>query len=501
MMRVLLISLQSNLDTIGLKYLHSYLLDHGMESRILFLPGFSKEGIDPILEHISDFDPGSIGISLMSREFEDAALLTDSIKDRFPSTPVIWGGIHPMVDPEGSLKHTDYVIRGEGEEALLRLARRLENGEGVEDSPNLALVRDGEVKMNPLCPLIRDLDTLSFPQHFPSNAFVQHKGKVKPLSGKLFARYSRYSGRFLSLTTTRGCPFSCAYCCNSFFQKLYGEKSIRKRSVGDVIEELRQAKDECSDIVFLDIQDDCFLSYDLEWLKEFARSYKKEIGWKFVCRSTPAHMNEEKVRVLKEAGLSWIMIGLQSGSARVEREIYNRKVSNRLFLETTELVHKYDIAGYYDVILDNPYEREEETEQTLEVLLKIPKPFQLQIFSLCFFQGTEIYQRAKRDGITIEDPSKKDYLRYTPSDLNKLVRLTPLYPKRFIQRLLRRRKKKGTKTLIKALYPPSVIFLEPITWFWLTKKSQDNSLIKAVKITTSLLKFGFNRMIMRRYGY
>ena len=50
-----------------------------------------------------------------------------------------------------------------------------------------------------------------------------------------------------------------------------------------------------SGIVYINIQDDNFFSYDLRWMKSFADASKREIKKKIVCRTTPAHLNEEKI--------------------------------------------------------------------------------------------------------------------------------------------------------------------------------------------------------------
>ena len=54
-------------------------------------------------------------------------------------------------------------------------------------------------------------------------------------------------------------------------------------------------------------------------------------------------------------------------------------------------MRKYGISGYYDVILDNPFETEEDALETVRVLQNVRKPFQLQLFSLTFYKGTEIF--------------------------------------------------------------------------------------------------------------
>jgi len=127
-----------------------------------------------------------------------------------------------------------------------------------------------------------------------------------------------------------------------------------------VISELRSVVEEFPDLILVNIHDDCFLAQSKEWHQEFVNDYKKWIDRPFIVRSTPLHLTEEKIKILKEAGLAWVTMGLQSGSEKINKGIFKRNVSNKQFLEATCLLKKYNVSGYYDVILDNPFEEEED---------------------------------------------------------------------------------------------------------------------------------------------
>jgi hypothetical protein len=64
--------------------------------------------------------------------------------------------------------------------------------------------------------------------------------------------------------------------------------------------------------------------------------------------------------------------------------------------------------------MDNPYETLDDQLETARLLSRLPKPFRLSTFSLTFFPGTELYDRAHADGIVrddVEDVYKKCYLK------------------------------------------------------------------------------------------
>jgi hypothetical protein len=92
---------------------------------------------------------------------------------------------------------------------------------------------------------------------------------------------------------------------------------------------------------------------------------------------------------------------------RVMHEVYRRARSKKQILRTFEVLHKFTdriTPPSYDLLLDNPWETEEEQMETLRMLLGIPKPFRLTLYSLTFFPGTELYERARGEGAGDQRP-------------------------------------------------------------------------------------------------
>ena len=191
-------------------------------------------------------------------------------------------------------------------------------------------------------------------------------------------------------------------------------------------------------------------------------------------------------------------MGLQTGSERTNKEIYKRFVPNEKFIEACKIVDKYNLPGYYDVIVDNPYENEHDLIETARVLLKIPKPYSLSIFSLCFYQGTELYERAVKDGINFDNPLEKNFLKYKHKYMNDVIRLAPLLPRYFIIYLIRNRRNFLGNFLLALSYYPSIFILEPVLLFRLTAKSFNYDIIKTLKMTISFSKTAFRKLFLRQ---
>ncbi|MCK4827182.1 B12-binding domain-containing radical SAM protein, partial [bacterium] len=349
-MNIAIISFQDNTDIIGAKYIHSFLIEHNYKSHLILQPHPDAKSDITILQFIEEHNIQLVGISLMSSEFFRASRFAKELKSRFNSIPLVFGGIHATIAPDECLSVGDFAVRGEGEHSFLALIRCLEENKDYHDITGICFKKNDTVHANPLSDLEQNIDTFPFPQHRPQNMYVVHKDKLTLMDQKLFNVYSRYNGTFPNIITTRGCPYSCTYCCNSAYKDLYGSSynRVRKRSVESVISECLEIIGQNKNCLSLNIQDDCFLTYPKECIDDFSEQYRNKIKLPLIIRTTPKHITKEKLAAVKKAGLAVVMIGLQTGSDRVNKEIYKRKVTSTNFLAATKLVKDAGLCGYYD---------------------------------------------------------------------------------------------------------------------------------------------------------
>ena len=429
-MKICLISPYESVSSYGLRLLSSILKKNGHQVTSLFLGlNFVNESIPPESHaEIAKFACGSqlIGISLSSNYYRISIDLTRILKERCPQIPVLWGGIHPTIEPDECIKFCDMVCIGEAEEAIKELAQRMDAGQPCTDTRNFFFKQsDGSVIKNPLRPLVKDLDSLPLPDYSNQEQYILQDGKLIPSTHELLNE--NLSGQYLTLAS-RGCVNSCAYCCNSFLKELYkGDRWFRKRSIENVLEECFWVKDNLPWVTEILFDDDAFMARGLDELKTFVEAYKKRVGIPFfVTGVTPRMLSEEKLQTLIDGGMKRIRVGVQTASDRVNFDIYKRRISQKEALEAFKIVgrHIKDFRRtHYDFIVDNPWETEEEQLETLRFLLKIPRPWAINICSLTFYPGVELYERALKEGL-IKDKFKtiydKNFHLYRPSYVNKM---------------------------------------------------------------------------------
>jgi radical SAM superfamily enzyme YgiQ (UPF0313 family) len=97
-------------------------------------------------------------------------------------------------------------------------------------------------------------------------------------------------------------------------------------------------------------------------------------------------------------GIAYITMGVQSGSDRINYEVFDRRTERKRVLAAMELIAKHDILANYDIITNNPYETDEDRMQTLTLLANIPGRFNLHMGKLAWFPGTTISVRAASEG-------------------------------------------------------------------------------------------------------
>lgn len=475
-MKVLLISPYSDISSMGLRSISACLKRAGHNTRMIFLPypypetartvDFQHRYTAKILDGVASLaqDVDLIGISLMTNYFTMAEDLTVHLHAT-AKAPIIWGGIHPSVRPDECLELADMICICEGEQAVVELANRITMGENLEDVQNIWLKRDGVIIKNPLRPVLSDLDILPYFDYDFDDHYVLEKesGDLLKLDKDLLHVFltrekptKARAALFYQTIASRGCPYGCTFCCWSALKRQYKlPKDIRRRSNQHIIGELQWVRRELPYIKEITFSDDSFFAATVEEAEEFRDLYKKHVGLPFQCLAEPRTITKEKMELFTDAGMANIQIGVQTGSDRVKK-MYGRPQTNDEIISMGRLIKQFIPKvrpPIYDFILDNPWETIDDQLATFELLLQIPRPYFLQLFSLVFFPGTAIYDRAKQEG-RIKDDRKEIYdLQYNTRKITYVNLLFSLFSRSIPTSVMRLLTK---PSIVKTLNRPSV---------------------------------------------
>lgn len=330
---------------------------------------------------ICELEPDIIAFSATTGSHNWVCDTAERIKP-FLKSKIILGGSHATFFPEVIYKKgVDIICRGEGEHAIVELLEKLSKKEPVKDIKNFWVKENGEIYKNDLRPLIQNLDSLPF------------------FDRSLYNRYSDlklYYEHHMFVMTSRGCPFNCSYCFNISMRQLYPRQTyIRKRSVDNVISELKEIKNnyQPTGIQFLD---DIFI-LDHDWLEQFCEVYKKEIGLPFTCIGHVNYINRRVAAILKNAGCLTIKMGLEAGNNHLRRNILNRNISKEKIYEACRIIKEENLDLLLFNMMGFPGSSLKEEFETVDMNLKI-KPE----YALCFmanpYPGTGLTEYAIKNG-------------------------------------------------------------------------------------------------------
>jgi len=310
-----------------------------------------------VVDDVTTTQPELLAITCRTTIFPILLEIMPSLRKALPNLPVIIGGYHPTLDPQGVAREGsglfDYICVGEGEGAMLELAEALNRGKGGERIRNLWVDKGkGNWQINPVRPLIENLDELPLPDL------------------ALFDYRSLYDLRMNTapVMVSRGCPYRCTYCCNHQLRLVYPNqhKYVRFRSPERAIEYIRNILDNYSQVKYINFMDN-ILPLKPAWVEEFMVKYTQGVGLPFVCRYHAKVSDPEVIYKLAKAGCYQIHFGVESGNDFLRNEILNRKVKKETIIQAFDACHQAGIATLSYNMVGLPYEDKAKFLETVKL--------------------------------------------------------------------------------------------------------------------------------------
>lgn len=445
--RVALVTFENEIAW-GVRSIAELLRSRGVDVPLYFLERYTNipHGVPEMTLNcfLEDFAPRSgdvVGISFTTPHLETARTLAGKVKGR--GALVVVGGIHPTILPGDCTPFADYVIRGAGEDAMLALLEALES----ENPPDKGVFYKGdEFWFN------EDVTQLPYPRYGDEADNIIVGGRLSrtykvPRRIGPITRYQTF--------TSFGCPYSCTYCVNPLLHvlsKRYGKKFLRRRSIESVIAELRHVKDRIDTVSF---EDEDFL-IDTDRAMALLDLYQKEINLPFSCLITPSTLKLESLdrlaRRLREAKCVSIAIGLQSASPRTAK-LFRRPFDLDWLQKVAQAFSRHHIVVTYDVILGNPFEDETDVSQTVDAILSLPHPYDVNIFYLTFFPGYVLTTKAKEQGIVVGESGDTRTPHPNVGLEERIIRLAeiPFIPRGHLRRVYQHRTARWAQVMVAAL--------------------------------------------------
>lgn len=338
---------------LGIGYISSYLKSHGFQTKIIDGLNLNLTN-EEVVKRCKDFD--LVGISCLTDFYLETVDLTQKLKA--VGKTVVLGNVHPSILPEQSLQdsNADYVVVGEGEYTFIQLLQVLKQGERAENIPGVYF--PGQKSFQPR-ELIQVLDDLPFPDWQQLDPRIYQKAP----HGGLIKNFP-----VAPIVTTRGCPYACKFCASPRFWS----QRLRYRSPENVVAEIEYLVENfgVKEIHFED--DNLTLNRDhVVKICNLIIDKNLKISWATPNGVRADRVDEELLKLMKEAGLYYIVFGIESGNQEILDRI-NKKETLVDIEKAVKLAHKLGIMTQGFFIFGLPGETEETIKNSIKFAKKIP---------------------------------------------------------------------------------------------------------------------------------
>ena len=304
------------------------------------------------LKYIIQLKPEIVAYSACTGEHKHYININRKIKERFPEIFTIMGGPHPTFFPEMIHQTTlDATCIGEGERAFVDILRAIASRRNIQDIPNIyTKTSNGWSVRN----LVEDLDSLPHPDY-----------------SLLYDNTPMGSYPLKNFITSRGCPYSCTYCFNPAWNKIYSghSKVLRRHSVEYVVEDIEYVKEKWP-LSCVKFYDDIFSYCADVWLEEFAHKYRKRIGLPFFILTRADLLTEDIVKLLKYAGCRTISMSIEAGNPEVRNNLLKRNMSDEQIINAHRLCARYGIKTFTNCIIGLPQTSVKNDIESIDLSIK-----------------------------------------------------------------------------------------------------------------------------------
>jgi len=342
----------------------------------------ASSGENRLKRFLKLFNPKAVGITCVSFNLPSAIMTASLIKKFDPEIKIIFGGPHPTVFPEETLrlKEVDFVVKGEGEKTLLELIDALSMKKSFSGIRGLYYQESGVLHKNPERELIENLDTLPFPD----------RGL---LAGRKY--YNILSLRYPSTTmlSGRGCMRECTFCLQSL------GRTLRLRSCNSVVDEMQTVIGRgIKDIFFVD---DAFSESRERVIRICREIIKRKLRINWAVKGRTDNVDLEMLRIMRKAGCRRIHFGVESANINTLRRMKKRNSPEKAI----RAFRSSRIAGIQtgaELMLGAPGETYSDSWNTVEFAREL-NPDYAFFYITTPYPGTPLYEESLREGVIRTD--------------------------------------------------------------------------------------------------
>jgi len=388
---------------LSLLYISAHLKEQG-QHQTCFVDGFFVKD-QAWLDAVLGFKPDLIGLWCSQFSWERTKAAARALKERISggdSVKVVVGGTFVSARrgvglEEAGADGVDFLVRGEGEDAMVELAQALAGERPLASIKGLAWRdADGGVVVNEARPWREDLDSLPFPDYglLDLSDYAPAIGSYKCLPS-------------VNMMTVRGCAGDCAFC--------HAANSLRERSLDNVIEEIRWLQ-ENHGVRHLLFFDETFTYFRQRVLEFCSRLEEERIQVSWTCNSRVDTVDPELVDVMRRAGCWRLQFGAESGVQK-QLDTLGKGVTPDDIRRAVEITKAGGLDVFASFILGIPGETYEEGLQTIRFAKSLPLDY-CNFLNFMPLAGTPFWEDLEQHG-TLSGPTAFHLMSFVPHSMTR----------------------------------------------------------------------------------
>ncbi len=263
-----------------------------------------------------------ICLSALSAAADKTYALAQKIRNEL-KIPVIIGGTHATYFWQPSLEFCDYVVFGEGDEAIVELCDSLVQGGDVRQIAGIAYKQGDQLIRTKERPRPERFETI------PNFELIKGYKKFTFLD-----KLSNLRLPLMTVQATRGCPYACKYC---IVDTMYAS-GYAKRTIDSVIEDLRDKRQYGSELLFVYNNFAANRKYTKELLK---RIIAEDFEWDIMVLTRVELANDEELlKLMRQAGITQLYQGYESISSDT-LTLYDKRQTLEKISQAIKVFHSH----------------------------------------------------------------------------------------------------------------------------------------------------------------
>lgn len=318
-----------------------------------------------------------LGISFITRTTRPSQELALEYKRRKPDGMVIAGGFHASALPEECLQWADYVVRGEGDEALPELVNALAADRSVKNIGGVSYLESGQYIENPDRDLLTEEQLSELPLPHYSLEDVQRR-TIYPLNA------------------SRGCIYRCAFC--SVAQMHRG--CYRRRSSESVMDEIsRNYLEKPNESIFITDDNTAPSNRRSEVEDLFEQMIRQGFDKKMLFAQFDANTacDREFIKLYRRAGGKVAFIGIESISS-ASLKAFKKGATAEQNIQAIATLREEGIWAHAMMIVGADGDTKESIDATLKWLKGPNGASSVQLFAATPLPGTPYTESMKKAG-------------------------------------------------------------------------------------------------------